>query len=77
MASESILVVKKRGRKTEIKVTKKMRSGYSPDSFTQKVNLYNFKDLALFLHDLEDLWGAPVDKAVKQYLFEKEDGWPF
>ncbi len=74
---ETILVVKKRGQKTEIKVTQKMRGGYAPDSFTRTVNLSNFKDLALFFHDLEDLWGAPVEKAVKQYLVEKEDGWPF
>ncbi len=74
---DTILVVKKKGQKTEIKVTQRMRSGYIPESFVRIVNLSNFKDLTLFLHDLEDLWGAPIEKSVKQYLLEKEDGWPF
>ena len=74
---ETILIVKKKGQKTEIKVTQKMRGGYAPDSFNRTVNLSNFRDIALFLHDLDDLWGAPIEKAVKQYLSEKEDGWPF
>ena len=77
MEQETILIVKKRGGKNTIKITKQMRKGFSRDEFTRVVNFYNFRDLALFLHDLEDLWGAPVEKAVKQYLFEKEDGWPF
>ena len=75
--AETILVVKRKGQKTEIKVTQKMRGFYAPSDFIRTVNLSNFKDLALFLHDLEDLWRAPIEKAVKQYLIEKEDGWPF
>ena len=75
--TETILVVKRKGQKIEIKVTQKMRGFYAPSDFTRKVNLSNFKDLALFLHDLEDLCGAPIEKAAKQYLIEKEDGWPF
>jgi len=75
--SGDILIVKRKGGKTEVKITKKMRNGYAPESCTQIINLTNFKDLALWLHDLEDLWGAPVEKAVKQYLFEKDNNWPF
>ncbi len=54
-----------------------MRGGYTPDNCVRVVNFKNFRDLALFLHDLEDLWGAPVSKAVKQYLDDKKDNWPF
>lgn len=74
---ESILVFKRRGRKTEIKITKKMRKGYHPDNCSRTVNLSNYKDICLFFHDLETLWGAPIEKAVKQYLVEKESNWPF
>ena len=77
MTEESILVFKRRGRRTEVKVTKKMRGNYTPDNCVRVVNFKNFKDLALFLHDLEDLWSAPVEKAVKQYLADKRDNWPF
>jgi phage terminase small subunit len=72
-----ILIVKRRGRKVEVKVTKKMRNGYSPPDFVQTVNLENYKDIALFLHDLDDLYGVNMEKAIKQYLMEKENGWPF
>lgn len=72
-----ILVVKKKGRKAEVKITKKMRNGYAPPAFTQTVNIDNYKDVALFLHDLEDLYGVRMDKAVRQYLVDKEEGWPF
>ena len=54
-----------------------MRNGYAPSDFTRIINLDNYKDLALFLHDLNDLCGAPVDKAVKQYKLEQDNGWPF
>lgn len=78
MAEESILIFKRRGRKEEVKITKMMRGKYSPpDSCVRIVNFKDFKNLALFLHDLEDLWGAPVEKAVKQYLADKRDNWPF
>lgn len=73
----NILVMKKRGRKTEVKITKQMRSGYSPSHYTVTVNLDNYKDLAMFLHDLEDLEGAPIKKAVSEYLKGKDEGWPF
>ncbi len=75
--AETILIIKKRGQKIKKKITKQTSGGYVQDGMTSIVNLYNFKDLALFLHDLDDLWGAPIEKAVKQYLLEKEDGWPF
>ena len=74
---ESVLVFKRRGKRSEVKITKKMRGGYSPDNCVRVVNLNNYVDVSLFLHDLEDLWGAPMDKAVKRYLNDKESNWPF
>ncbi|MFA5395268.1 MAG: hypothetical protein WC346_04540 [Methanogenium sp.] len=72
-----ILVVKRRGNKTEVKITKKMRNGYAPSDFSQIINLENYKDVALFLHDLEDLYRVNINKAIQQYLLDKETGWPF
>ena len=72
-----ILVMKKRGQKVEVKITPKMRNGYSPSSYAIVVNLKNPNDLALFLHDLEDLQNAPVKKAIEIYNSGKMKVWPF
>ena len=72
-----ILILKKRGRKIEFKITKRMRKGYTPDSHTIVVNFKDFRDLALFFQDLEDLYGAPVGKAIEEYQKNKIRGWPF
>ena len=78
MTEETILVFKRKGRRTEVKVTQKMRGNYTPDSCTRIVNLRNYKDLALFLWDLSTLWSAPVDKAIQEYKKNKEGGdWAF
>lgn len=60
-----------------MKITKKMKASYVPNDFSAIVNFKDFRNLSLFLHDLEDLWGAPVEKAVKQFLADKKDNWPF
>lgn len=75
--SADILIMKKRGNKVDVKITTRMRKGYSPNSYAIVVNLNNYKDLALFLHDLEDLQGAPVKKAVEEYLKGTQRAWPF
>jgi len=72
-----LMVLKKRGRKVTVKITNRMRGGYAPDSYTINVNLKNFRDLALFLHDLKDLYDAPVDKAIEEYQTGKSKVWPF
>ena len=69
--------MKKRGNKVGIKITKKMRKGYAPSSYSIVVNLDNYKDIALFFHDLEDLQGAPIKKAVEEYLKGNQRVWPF
>jgi len=78
MAEESVLIFKRKGKRTEIKITQKMRGSYRPDNCTRVVNLKNYKDLALFLLDLQTLWSAPVDKAIREYNRNKEEGqWAF
>ena len=72
-----LLVFKKRGRKTGVKVTTQIKKGYVPDSYTILVNLKDYKDIARFLHDLEDLQGAPILKAVQEYLEGTSKVWPF
>ncbi len=75
---ETILIFKKRGRKVSMAVTSKMRNGFTPKDCERIVNLQNYKDLALWLHDLEDLFDAPIQKAINQYTDDKKSGnWPF
>ncbi len=71
-----ILIIKKRGQKTSIRITQEMRKGYAPDG-SIVVNLKNYKDVALMLHDLNDLYNVPVDKAILEYQAGKSKGWPF
>ena len=71
-----ILIIKKRGQKKTIKITKKMRAGYSPDC-SIAINLKDYKDVALMLHDLKDLYDVPIDKAISEYQSDKLKGWPF
>jgi len=71
------LIIKKRGRKIELKITQKMRSGYTPENHIILVNLKDYKDVALMLHDLKDLYGVPVEKAVGEYNRTKDKLWPF
>jgi len=76
--AESILIFKRKGRRTEVKITPKMRGKYSPDNCIRVVNFKNYKDLALFLFDLSTLWSAPVDKAIEEYNRNKGKGdWAF
>ncbi len=77
MTGEYLLIYKRRGQKTEIKITRKTRNSYAPDSHTRVVNLSDYRNLVLFLHDLEDLYSIKVTKAVKQFLADKKDNWPF
>ncbi len=74
--SGNILIIKKRGQKIGIRITKEMRKGYSPDG-SIVINLDNYKDVALMLHDLKDLYNIPIDKAIEFYKSDKSKGWPF
>ena len=78
MGGEYVLIYKKKGQKREMKITRKVKSGYIPSDFSAVVNFKDYKNLALFFQDLSDLWGAPVDKAIKEYTKNKEEGnWAF
>ena len=77
MTGEYLLIYKKKGQKTEVKITRKTRNSYAPDSHSRVVNLGDYRNLVLFLHDLEDLYSVKVEKAVRQYLDEKKNNWPF
>lgn len=72
-----LMIIKKRGRKIQLKITSKVRSGYSPDSHIIVVNLKNYKDVALMFHDMKDLYSVPIDKAIEYYQGGKEKVWPF
>lgn len=59
-----------------MRITQKMRNGYAPDH-SIVVNLKDFRDVALMLHDLEDLYSVPIKKAIMEYQKGKKEGWPF
>ena len=71
-----ILIIKKKGHKVSLKITQKMRAGYAPDGHIV-INLKDYKDVALMLHDLKDLHSVPIDKAILEYQKGKEKLWPF
>lgn len=71
------LVFKRKGGKNIVKIIPSMRGGRHPENCHIKVNMENFKDLALFFHDLEDIWNVPVSKAIAEFKKDKEGGWPF
>jgi len=65
--SEDILIVKRKGNKMPIKITQRVKNSYCSPNSTRIINFKNYKDLALFFHDLNDLFNAPVDKAIEEY----------
>ena len=78
MEGEYVLIFKQRGKKTEIKITKKVKMQYSPNNFTAVVNFRDYKNLALFFDDMEVLWNFPIQKAIKEYQKNKEEkDWAF
>jgi len=78
MAGEYVLIFKRKGRKEEMRITRKAKAGYIPNDFCAIVNFRDFKNLALFFQDLAQLWNAPVDKAIQEYKKNKEEGdWAF
>ena len=78
MTGEYVLIFKRKGRKEEMKITRKVKMGYAPNDFSAVVNFKDYKNLALFLEDMQVLWNVPVDKAIKEYLRNKEEkDWAF
>ncbi len=73
---ENLLIIKKRGRNVQMKITQKMRSGYSPDH-KLVVNLNNYKNVSQFFYDMKDLYGVPIDKAIAEYNKGRPSNWPF
>ncbi len=71
-----MLIIKKRGQKISLRITKRMRSGYAPDSHTITINLKDYKDVSGMLHDFKDLYDVNVDKAIQHYK-EGTGAWPF
>jgi len=74
---EEILIVKKKGEKMTAKVRPKVFNGYAPDSYIKVVNPRDPNDLALLFEDLDLIIGAPVARAFKQYMNNKQRGFPF
>ena len=76
---EEVLIIKadKGKQKLKIKLRKRMKKGYSPDSYFKVLNPRDYNDLAIFLEDLDLVIGAPVEKAFHKYKQNKGEGFPF
>jgi len=70
-----ILVVKMKERKLKAKVTDKVKNGYTHTDYSNSVDLFDYKQLALLLQDLKTLLGAPIDKAIQYMNSEKSPFW--
>jgi hypothetical protein len=66
-----LLILKKRGQKFSVKITPQMRNRYSPANCDINVNMQNYKDVALFLQDLEIIWNVPIKRAIEEYQKNK------
>ena len=69
----NMLVMKRRGRKYKVELGPRRKNTFIPSTYNMEVNVENYKDLALFFSDLKVMAGAPVDKAVKEYLNQQEN----
>lgn len=69
----NILVMKRRGRKYKVELGPRRKNSFIPSMYNMEVNVENYKDLALFFSDLKVMAGAPVDKAIKEYINQKEN----
>ena len=75
---EVLIVQADRNRQQlKFKVRKKMKKGYSPDSYFKVLNPKDYNDLAILFEDLDFVIGAPVEKAFRKYKQSKGDGFPF
>ena len=71
------MIVKKKHGNVSLKITKAMRAGYTPDSHTILINLQDYKDVSLLLHDLKDLYNVPIDRAILKFQKGRSSTWPF
>lgn len=75
---EDILIInQKQGRTMTAKIRKKVKNGYSPDSYFKTLNPKDPNDLALLFEDLEMVIGAPIERAFRKFKENKQEGFPF
>jgi len=70
---ENILVLKQRGNKIKLKVSKKKKNQYSTPIYRKILNPNDANDLALFFGDLRIWFNSPIEKAFR-ILKEEADG---
>jgi len=76
---DEVLIVKadRAKQNLKLKVRRRMKKGYSPDTYFKVLNPKDFNDLAILFEDLDFVVGAPVEKAFRKYKQNKGDGFPF
>lgn len=56
-----------------LKVKLMQGKGAGTKVYSNEVNSDDFNQLALVLHDLKNIYGLPVEKAIKKLQLEKSD----
>jgi hypothetical protein len=74
--NEDILVVKKKGNsQLKVKVTKRAKNRHREALYNNVINIKDYKALATFLSDLEVIFGAPIEKAMREKKKNKNPFW--
>jgi len=75
---KTVLVVKKeKNEMFKFKVAKAEKNRYGPTYYQHVVNIHDYKALAALFKDLEQVCGAPVDKAFREKLKNKSPFFAF
>ena len=74
---EDILVIKKKKgfRTLDFKVTKKVKRGYNESYYQNVININDYKAWSRFFGDMERMFGAPINKAIREYKGKKGFPW--
>jgi len=73
---KDLLVVKRKGKKLEIKVKTDVKNdNYKDPDYTNAIDFRDYKQLASFLSDLKLIFDAPIDKAISELRKNKSPFW--
>ena len=78
MGEDKVMIIKTDSKdRLNIKVRKRMRSGFAPDDYNKVVNIQDSNDVALLFSDLNALFDVPIESAFRKYVERKSRGFPF
>ncbi len=69
----NILVVKQKGNKLKLKISRRKKNQYSPPQYQKILNPHDSNDLALLFGDLKINFNSPIEKAFKIFKQDVEE----